>query len=56
MRLFYDLLGLDSTPKIVNSTESTIGEKGKKGKQRNTNRSKKIYLGDVGEALREKDR
>lgn len=44
LRLCYDdLLGLDSTPKIMNSRESTTGEKGRKGKQRKANRSRKIH-------------
>lgn len=51
LRLCYNLLGLDCTAKLMNSRGSTIGEKGRKGKQRSDNRSRKIHLGDVGEVL-----
>lgn len=46
----------DFTSKIVNSRESTIGEKGRKEKQIKANRSRGIHLGDVGKALGVKDR
>lgn len=48
---------LDLTLQLrLNSRGSTIEEKGRKGKQTKANKSPKVHLRDVGEALEEEDR